>query len=338
MRRIKVYLALTCCLAGATSPASGADRPRKQRKPEPAEDIGAETASHKELDPLGIKFGQLTALRLHPNGSLLAADSRAKVIKVISPDGKLFNTIDPGFGPEAFNVDAQGTIYCGGQGQLVKASVDGEILKKASMPENVATPVNAVSRRRARGRPPRISGLAMSDTELFVAVGSGWSMGSKSKLFRLDLDFGSPTVIADGLRGCCQRCDIVFRDGVLYVAENTAHRVVKYDREGKLLGKWGQRSRAALAGFGSCCNPMNLCFDASGTLYTAESGMARIKRYSTDGAFLDLVGYVGVQRFQRAGHMAASCSNIAIAATPDGGRVYVMDFKGNLIRVLEKKG
>ena len=338
MQRIAAYLVLACALGSVPEPASAADQRRRPRKPEAVEDVGAATASHKELEPLRVEFGQLTALRLHPNGNLLAADSKAKAIKVIGPNGKLVGTVNLSFSPEAFNIDAHGTIYCGGQGQLAKANVHGEILKKVQMPENVATPVNAVSRRRARGRPPRISGIAMSDTDLFVAVGSGWSMGSKSKLFRFDLDFGNPTLVAEGLRGCCQRCDIVFRDGVLYAAENTAHRVVKYDRDGKVLGKWGQRSRTALAGFGSCCNPMNLCFDASGVLYTAESGMARIKRYSTDGTFLDLVGYVGVQRFQRAGHMAASCSNIAIAVTPDGSRVYVMDFKGNLIRVLEKTG
>jgi len=82
---------------------------------------------------------------------------------------------------------------------------------------------------------------------------------------------------------------------------------------------------------------MNLYFDARGRLYTTESGLGRVKCYTTDGKLLALVGYVGVQRFERAGPLAASCSNMALAVTPDGGRVYVMDYKGNMIRVLEKK-
>ena len=104
-----------------------------------------------------------------------------------------------------------------------------------------------------------------------------------------------------------------------------------------MLGKWGERSRTDVKGFGACCNPMNLAFDAAGTLYTAESGLARVKRYSVDGEYLGLVGYVGTERFTRAGGLAASCSNIAIAVTPSGSRVYVMDYKNNLIRVLKKK-
>ena len=83
---------------------------------------------------------------------------------------------------------------------------------------------------------------------------------------------------------------------------------------------------------------MNLCFDARDQLYTAESGLGRIKRYTTDGELLGLIGYVDVERFTRAGHLAAACSNIAIAVVPDGSRIYVMDYKLNKIRVLKKKG
>jgi len=300
--------------------------------------VGAEIASHKELKPLGIKFQSITALRMHTDGNLLATDKTAKTIKVIAPDGKLVRSIKLPFGPEAINVDEDGILYCGGEGQLAKLTKEGKVIKKTNVPANVGTTVSATSRRRARNRPVRISGIAVSGRDLFVAFGSGWSTGSKSKLFRFDLDLGNPKMLADGLRGCCQRCDIAFHDGILYLAENAVHRVVRYDREGKILGKWGTRARTDLKGFGSCCNPMNLCFDADGVLYAAESGLGRVKRYATDGKFLGLVGYVGVERFSRAGGLAASCSNIAIAATPDGSRVYVMDFKRSLVRVLEKKG
>ena len=109
------------------------------------------------------------------------------------------------------------------------------------------------------------------------------------------------------------------------------------DADGKQQATFGGRSRKGLEGFGACCNPMNLCFDASGSLYTSESGLGRLKRYSTDGEMLDLVGYVGVTRFTAASGLAASCSNMAIDVTPDGHRIYVMDYKQNRIRVLERK-
>jgi len=252
---VAVVVAALSLPALAEDPGSGA----------PTKDEGAESASHREVEPLAIEFERLTCLRFDAEGNLLAGDAGAQEIKVINAAGKVAATIKPRLGPEAMDVAAAGTIYCGGQGRLAK------------------------------------------------------------------LD-------ADGLRGCCQRCDLVARDGIVYLAENTAHRVVLFDPEGNVLDKWGTKSRTELEGFGSCCNPMNLGFDAGGTLYTAESGLGRVKRYTTDGRFLGLVGYVGVDRFTSAGRLAASCSNIAIAVTPEGDRVYVVDLKNNLIRVLQKKG
>jgi hypothetical protein len=79
---------------------------------------------------------------------------------------------------------------------------------------------------------------------------------------------------------------------------------------------------------------MNLCFGPEGELYTAESGLGRIKRYTPDGKFLGLVGYAGVERFNRRGRLAASCSNITVAVDEDASRIYVLDFKNNIIRIL----
>jgi sugar lactone lactonase YvrE len=156
-------------------------------------------------------------------------------------------------------------------------------------------------------------------------------------VFRLDRDLREAVKVMDELRACCQRLDLVAKDDKLYVSENARHRVLACDRDGNVLAKWGARDRTAIEGFGSCCNPMNLCFGSTGELYTAESGLGRIKRYSRDGKFLGLVGYVGVERFNRATRLAASCSNIAVAVSADGSRVYVLDLKNNLIRRLARK-
>jgi hypothetical protein len=326
----------------ATSP--DAERPRRpwpappppgKRLREKIVDLAIETASHEEVEPLQIAFKRLSVLRLDRWGRLLAGDAEDKEVKVINPCGRLIGTIKPGFAPEAIDVAPNGTIYCGGEGQLAILDRCSRVVRTVPVPDEAASSID--TRRRAMSRPLQISGIAVSSTDVFVAFGSGWSLGSKSKLFRFDRDLSNPQLLAEGLRGCCQRCDIVTLDGIAYLAENSAHRVVCYNREGEVLGKWGARSRTGIEGFGSCCNPMNLCFDARGVLYTAESGLGRVKRYTTDGAYLGLVGYVGVERFTNAGRLAASCSNIAIAVTPDGNRVYVMDYKNNLIRVLQKK-
>ena len=64
-----------------------------------------------------------------------------------------------------------------------------------------------------------------------------------------------------------------------------------------------------------------------------ESGPNRIKRYSTDGKFLGLVGILG-KPIGKTKKMAASCSNTAVAVSADGSRVYVIDEDNDLIRVL----
>ena len=217
---------------------------------------------------------------------------------------------------------------------MVKLDGSGKVLATAKIPADAGPQVSEP--RRATETRLRLSGIAASDQDVFIAFGIGWHLSAKAKLFRFDRDLGQPKMLAEGLRGCCQRCDIVTGGGVVYLAENAAHRVVLYDREGEVLGKWGQRSRNELDGFGSCCNPMNLWL-AGDVIYTAESGLGRVKRYTTDGKLLGLVGYVGVDRFQNASQLAASCSNMALAVTPGGDRVYLVDVKHNRIRVLEKK-
>ena len=329
------YAISLACLAVLAAPCL-AQRARPGQATTPRQDPAADTATHEEIASLAVAFRKLTSICMHPDGRLLACDSGASAIKIIGSDGRLSRTIDLPFSPEGLVVADDGTVYVGGSSQLARLDGEGKVVRQVDAPTGAETPPDRQKRARQRGI--RVAGMAVTRDYLFVTFGSGWSLSAKAKLYRFTRDLESPSLLADGLRGCCQRCDIASRDGTIYLAENTAHRVVKYDTDGKVLAKWGSRGRTGLDGFGSCCNPMNLCFDAAGNLYTAESGLGRVKRSTPDGQFLDLVGYAGVTRFSNAGGLAASCSNIAIAATPDGDRVYLMDYKDNKIRVLQKKG
>lgn len=298
------------CLAGEEAPA-----------PTP-------TPTHEEVESIGLTeetaFKQLTSFSLTNDGKLLACDAGTSKIKVIGSDGKLLDTWDLSFAPHAIHSLDDGTVYVGGMGKVAKLDKAGKVLKTADAGDGGFPKAKA-------------SGIAVAGKDVFVSFGSGRSMSAKATIVRFDLDLGSPKIIAKGLRGCCQRLDITTKDGKLYVAENARHRVVLFDRDGNVLSKWGQRDRNNIEGFGSCCNPMNIAFGPGGVLYTAESGLGRIKRYEPDGKFLGLVGYVGVPRFQRAGHLAASCNNITVAPNKDGSRVFVLGTKKNVIRVLAKR-
>lgn len=332
MKHFSMMLIATVAIAPLAALAAEDDAPG---------DVAAESASHAEVEPLDVSFERLTSLQIDNDGNLLACDGDAKQIKVIGPDGKQIRTIELPFAPEAIDVAADGTIYCGGEGRLAKLDAEGKILKAIDVPSTADTVVSETSVRRAEvckvTLALRISGIAVSKRHVFATFGTGWSTVSRAKLFRFDRELENPKMLDDDLRGCCMRCDLVTDGKVVYLAENSAHRVVGYNRNGKELSTWGSRSREGLEGFGACCNPMNLCFDGDGVLYTAESGIGRIKRYSKEGEMLSLVGYVGTDRFVHGGAHAASCSNMAIVATPDGNRIYVMDYNHNMIRVLQKK-
>ena len=283
--------------------------------------------THDEVEPIGAtpetKFESLFTFCMDRDDNLLACDAKAGHVRKMDPQGKTLGTWKLDFAPCSIHACPDGPVYVAGEGIVAKLDSTGKVLKKvrsdgANFPD---------------GRP---SGITATDKDVFVNVGFGWSLRSVSSIVRFDRDLGNPTTIAENLRGCCQRLDVVSKDGAVYIAENSRYRVLKCDRDGQILATWGSRDRVDIAGFGSCCNPMNLCFGPEGELYTAESGLGRIKRYTTDGKFLGLVGYVGVERFNTAGRLAASCSNIAVAVNTDASRIYVLDFKNNMIRVLAK--
>ncbi len=291
------------------------------------EDLDALFASHVEIEPIGdsdeISFDNLTTFAMDRNGNILACDAGNQQVCVLDPAGKKIATVDVGFKPYSICACPDGTVYLAGNGIVVKYNDKGELLKKITADDDDIPDAKS-------------SGMTVMGSELFVAFGRGGSVRSRSQIIRFDMDMNDPKMIIDDLRGCCQRLDLASRDGVLYVAENARYRVLQLDREGEILNKWGKQDRRNIDGFASCCNPMNLFFNAEGDLYTAESGVGRIKVYSPDGKYKSLIGHVGTARFSKRSTMASSCSNIAIAASKDESYVYVLDFRNNLIRILER--
>ena len=121
------------------------------------------------------------------------------------------------------------------------------------------------------------------------------------------------------------------------MAENSRHRVNRYTLDGEKIDTWGKRSRTEVEGFAACCNPVNFDFGPGGVLYTAESGIGRVKRYSADGKYLGYVGDVDTTKFDRGSRLAAMSCYIPIEVSKDGKRIYIMDVRANFVRVLQQK-
>jgi sugar lactone lactonase YvrE len=167
----------------------------------------------------------------------------------------------------------------------------------------------------------RIASISASTQDVFFACSS--STGTGFDVWRTDLDFEKGRKIGESLRGCCGQMDVQANDNGVYVAENTKHRVSCYTREGQSLLEFGSRARDSAAGFEGCCNPMNVAFGPGGSVYTAEAGSGRVKRFAADGTFMELVGAV---------ELVPGCKKVSIAVSPEGDRVYMLDItRGHIV-------
>ncbi|MBL8889715.1 MAG: hypothetical protein JNL67_07030 [Planctomycetaceae bacterium] len=167
----------------------------------------------------------------------------------------------------------------------------------------------------------RIPSLATSGEDVFVAV----STGRGYEIWRVDTNFENATKVIEDLSGCCGQFDFYAANGHLFLAENTKFQVGIYDRDGKHLNGFGERAGSSEAGFGSCCNPMNVVCTSSGEILTAESSIGKIKRFNQAG---ELVGVVGKAR------IGGGCKHVALGLDESRNRYYVQYQDKNSICVL----
>jgi hypothetical protein len=173
----------------------------------------------------------------------------------------------------------------------------------------------------------RIASISASTKDVFFACSS--STGTGFDVWRTDLDFEQGRKVGESLRGCCGQMDVQANDNGVYVAENTKHRVSCYTRDGKSVLDFGSRERGSDAGFDGCCNPMNVAFGPGKSVYTAEAGNGRVKRFSADGTFMELVGAV---------ELVPGCKKVSIAVSPKGDRVYMLDItRGHIVVMASSK-
>ena len=130
-----------------------------------------------------------------------------------------------------------------------------------------------------------------------------------------------PEFTAGNPEGVC-----VFKDGRVVVADTHYHRVVFFDREGKVLSMLGSLG----TGPGQFLYPVAITQDDAENFYVAEYGSNdRIQKFSKEGRFLRQFGSFGTGdgQFQR----------------PSGivwrkGKVYVADAINNRIQVFSDTG
>lgn len=314
-----------------------------------------ETPTHAESQMITFDIGEsgrLETMAMTPQGEILASVtwlvkkpdatgeepkttdddfwdywSERREIRVLDQTGKQQRKIDiQEVVPLQICAAEDGTIFVGGEHRIAVIGRDGKIRQKVKIVDIIPDTNDDT----------HVSGVAISDRFIFVAIGTGRSLRATEDIVRLTRDLKDPQLIIERQFGCCSHIDMAVFGDELLVAENSRHRVNRFSFDGELLGRWGKRERTDITGFGACCNPVN--FDLIGnTLVTAESGIGRIKAYSPDGQFKQLIGYVDTTKFDKGSRIAAASCYIPVEVAPNGKRIFVMDVRANAIRVLEKK-
>ncbi len=338
---------------GNKEPGNSADNPQKQQRelrqePRKSDEPNRQPEDRKQKDAEADKKADKKADKEQDRNSRPAEDQKKNrpakrrrrdqpkpkagprnyAIKVLDADGKIVETWPMSdLAPKSILACDDGTIYVAGEGKLAKLDASAEVLKTLDLSE-------VLDGAYVEAHP---SGLAANDHHIYIAFGIGRSLRATEDIVRFDREFGAAEIIIEKQFGCCSTIDLDLKDDVLLIAENSRHRMNRFSLDGELLESWGKRDRRGIEGFGACCNPVNFDFGPDGVLYTAESGLGRVKRYSPEGEFLGVVGFVDTTEYEKGSALAAASCYIPVEVAADGRRVFVMDIKANVIRVLEEK-
>ncbi len=272
----------------------------------------ATTATHQESKQLCLSadthINKMGAFCVRPNGNLLIGDVGGNWIKEVKPDDTLAARWKVGVDPVALGLAPDGTVFVGGGKKVIATDKSGKTLATATLKTDDITSITA------------------SDDDVFVACDSDQGYA----VYRMTHKLTESRKVVEGLSGCCGQMDVCWANGALYVAENGRKRVVILDRDGKKLSAFtkDKNDDAIIDNFGSCCNPKNLSGAPDGAIYTSESDIGRVKRYSPSGKMLD---YIGTFK------SPPGCVRVTIGANQDGSKIYVADVDKNTIRVLTRK-
>ena len=129
----------------------------------------------------------------------------------------------------------------------------------------------------------------------------------------------------------------VHPDGRLFVADTHYHRVLIYDREGRLLDQFGRHGR----GDGEFELPTDVAIDADGHIYVAEyNGNDRITRWSPELQFIKAFGEWPIEglRLARPAAIDVDDEQTLWVADACNHRIVRFDREGNVLRCFGEMG
>ncbi len=275
--------------------------------------------------PVQTGFHQSHAIVLDSTGRLYVAGDNA--IRVLNDAGDPQRVIDLAGEPRCVTVSDDGKVYVGLKDHVEVFDAQG--LRVASW--------------NSLGEGAVLTSIAKHENDVFVADAGHRVVlhydAAGTLLKRIgekDSDRNIPGFVIPS-----PYFDVaVSRDGLLRVVNPGRHRIEAYTCDGDLEFWWG-RSSVEIDGFCGCCNPVSFALLPNGGFVTAEKGLARVKVYDSDGAFVGVVA--GPDQLGKGGRVRVCDSpercqagGLDVAAGADG-RVYVLDTTDNIIRIFHTK-
>ncbi len=124
------------------------------------------------------------------------------------------------------------------------------------------------------------------------------------------------------------------KDGTVYVADSSNHRIVHLDLEGNIINSWGSFADgvSAPAAPGTFNEPWGIALGRDGSVYATDTWNHRVQKFTANGKFLKQWGIFGQ------GETPESFYGPRGLAVDSEGRVYVTDTGNKRIVVFDANG
>jgi len=274
-------------------------------------------------ESLNTGFTSTHAIMLDSQGSIYVAGDNA--VRIFNESGKLLNEIALTGVPRSLTVADDGKIYVGIINHIEVYNRQGK--KLATW--------------KSLGDRALLTSIAVSGSDVFVADAGNrivlrYDINGNliNRIGGEDEDRNVPGFVIPS-----PYFDLVMRrDELLRVVNPGLHRIEAYTFDGDLEFSWGKYS-TSIEGFCGCCNPINIAVLGDDSFVTCEKGLARIKIYGPEGAFVGVVA--GPEQFGVTAHVCTTpeqCQSGGYDVAVDAqDRIFILDTIKNVVKIFSRK-
>ncbi len=275
------------------------------------------------VEALNTGFTGTHAIALDSQGSIYIAGDKA--VRIFNENGNLLDEITlPGV-PRSLTVADDGKIYVGITDHIEVYSRQGKQLASWD----------------SLGQRALLTSIAVSGSDVFVADAGNRIVlhydtngNLINRIGAKDADRNIPGFVIPS-----PYFDLVLRrDELLRVVNPGLLRIEAYTFDGDFEFSWGKFS-TNIEGFSGCCNPINIAVLSDDSFVTCEKGLARIKIYDPEGAFVGVVA--GPEQFDVIAHVCNTpqqCQSGGYDVAVDAqDRIFILDTARNVVKIFSRK-